>query len=180
MRPALPWIAAYLAILLAWALVILRRTGPTLWKGSSLVALNIAFILLSVAATIVRGMSLNNWARDTVGCCFFPASVAFDLVLLVIAILVGRTWLVLGMSQDDTMAVLERCFAQTRVASARHGEGYLVQCGGSEMTVSIRPIRQKVVSVRFTGARKSKKADLVRKLFGKQFHSSVPTLRFRA
>jgi hypothetical protein len=105
---------------------------------------------------------------------------AFDFVLLVIAILVGRTWLVLGMSHGDTMAVLERCFVQTRASSARHAGGYLVQCGGAEMTVSLRPTVPGVVRVRFTGARKSKKADLVRKLFGKQFHSSLPTPRFRA
>jgi hypothetical protein len=179
-RPALPWIAAYLAILLAWALVILRRTGPTLWKGSSLAALNIAFILLSVAVTLLRGTSLNHGLRETVACCFSPALIAFDLVLLVLAILVGRTWLVLGMNQGETMAALERCFAQTRASSARQAEGYLVQCGGPEMTVTIRPTLPRVISVRFTGARKSKKADLVRKLFGKQFHSSIPTPRFRA
>jgi hypothetical protein len=179
-RPALPWIAAYLAILLAWALVILRRTGPTLWKGRSLAALNIAFILLSVALTFLRAKSFNNGMGDTVVCCFSIPLAAFDLVLLVIAILVGRKWLVLGMSHGDTMAVLERCFAQTRASSARHAEGYLVQCGGTEMTVTIRPTMTKVMSVRFTGARKSKKADLVRRLFGKQFHSSVPTPRFRA
>jgi hypothetical protein len=178
-RLALPWIAAYLAILLAWALVILRRTGPTLWKGSSLAALNIAFILLS-AVTFLRGPSLDDSMGGSYWCCFSVPLAAFDLVLLVIAILMGRKWLVLGMSQGDTMAVLERCFAQTRASSARHPEGYLVQCGGPEMTVSIRPIMTRVMSVRFTGARESKKADLVRKLFGKQFHSSVPTPRFRA
>ena len=180
MRPALPWIAAYLAILLAWALVILRRTGPTLWKGSSLVALNIAFILLSAAFALLRGTSLGDGMGGSYWCCFSSGLVAFDLILLVIAILVGRQWLVLGMSHGDTMAVLERCFAQTRASSARHAEGYLVQCGGPEMTVRVRPTMTSVVSVRFTGARKSKKADLVRKLFGKQFHSSVPTPRFRA
>ena len=180
MRPALPWIAAYLGILLAWALVILRRTGPTLWKGSSLAVLNIAFILLSAAVTFLHGTALNNGMGDTVWCCFSPVLAAFDLVLLVIAILVGRKWLVLGISHGDTMAVLERCFVQTRASSARHAGGYLVQCGGPEMTVSLRPITARVVGVRFTGARKSKKAELVRKLFGKQFHSSVPTPRFRA
>jgi hypothetical protein len=179
-RPALPWIAAYLAILLAWALVILRRTGPTLWKGSSLVALNIAFILLSAAVTFRRGRLLDDGMGGSYWCCFSLQLAAFDLVLLVIAILMGRKWLVLGMSQGDTMAVLERCFAQTRASSARNGEGYLVQCGGAEMTVTIRPTMTRFMSVRFTGARKSKKADLVRKLFGKQFHSSLPTPRFRA
>jgi hypothetical protein len=179
-RPALPWIAAYLAILLAWALVILRRTGPTLWKGSSLAVLNVAFILLSSAVTLLRGTSLDDAAGGIALCCFPLTLAAFDLVLVVIAILVGRMWLVLGMSHGDTMTVLERCFAQTRASSARQADGYLVQCGGPEMTVSIRPTMPGVVSVRFTGARKSKKADLVRKLFGKQFHSSLPTPRFRA
>jgi hypothetical protein len=179
-RPALPWIAAYLAILLAWALVILRRTGPTLWKGSSLAALNIAFILLSAAVTVIRGSALDSGLGGSYWCCFSRALVVFDLVLLVIAIVVGRKWLVLGMSQGDTMAVLERCFAQTRASSVRNADGYLVQCGGREMTATIRPTLPRVMSVRFTGARKSKKADLVRKLFGKQFHSSIPTPRFRA
>jgi hypothetical protein len=179
-RPALPWIVAYLAIMLAWALVILRRTGPTLWKGSSLAALNIAFILLSAAVTVLRGTSLDDGMGGSYWCCFSLPLVAFDLVLLVIAIVVGRKWLVLGMSHGDTKAVLERCFAQTHASSARQGEGYLVQCGGAEMIVSIRPTMTSVVSVRFTGARKSKKADLVRKLFGKQFHGSLPTPRFRA
>jgi hypothetical protein len=179
-RPALPWIAAYLAILLAWALVILRRTGPTLWKGSSLAALNIAFILLSAAVTFRRGMLLDDGMGGSYWCCFSLPLTVFDLALLVVAILVGRTWLVLGMSHDDIMAVLERCFAQTRAPSARHAEGYLVQCGGAEMSVSIRPTLPRVMSVRFAGARRSKKAELVRKLFGKQFHSSFPTPRFRA
>ena len=180
MRPALPWIAAYLAILLAWALVILRRTGPTLWKGSSLAVLNIAFILLSAVVTLLHGKSFANGMGDTIWCCFSIPLTAFDLVLFFVAILVGRKWLVLGMSHGDTMAVLERCFVQTRASSARLADGYLVQCGGAEMTVSLRPITTRVVSVRFTGARKSKKAGLVRKLFGKQFHSSLPTPRFRA
>jgi hypothetical protein len=179
-RPALPWIAAYLAILLAWALVILRRTGPTLWKGSSLAALNMAFILLSVAVTFLHGKSLDNATGNTIWCCFSIPLAAFDLVLLIISILVGRMWLVLRMSHGDTMAVLERCFTQTRASSARRADGYLVQCGGTEMIVSIRPTMPGVVSVRFRGARKSKKADLVRKLFGKQFHRSIPTPRFRA
>jgi len=179
-RPALPWIAAYLAILLAWALVILRRTGPTLWKGRSLAALNIAFIILSAAIALHRGMLLDDGMGGSYWCCFSVPLAAFDLVLLVIAILVGRKWLVLGMSRDDTMAVLERCFAQTRASSTRGANGYLVQCGGPEITVTVRPTIPGVVSVRFRGARKSKKADLVRKLFGNQFHSSLPTPRFRA
>lgn len=177
---ALPWIAAYLAILLAWALVILRRTGPTLWKGSSLATLNIAFIIISAAVILLRGPSLEGGVGGSVWYGFPVPLSAFYLTLLVIAMLAGRKWLVLGMSHADTMAVLERSFVQTRASFARHADGYLMQSAGSEMTVTVRVTVIRVMSVRFTGARKSKKADLVRKLFGKQFHSSVPTPRFRA
>ena len=62
------------------------------------------------------------------------------------------------------------------------------------MTVTIEATLIGLVSVRFTGALESKKAALVRKLFGtfhsresappelfgKQFHSSLPTPRIRA
>ena len=47
----LPWLVAYTLVLLAWALVITRRSTPTLWKGSSLVIVNTLFVV----ATIIYG-----------------------------------------------------------------------------------------------------------------------------
>lgn len=168
MRSVAPWIVAYLAILLLWALIILRRTGPTLWKGSSLVALNISFVLVSAFFVLLLG--------GMPGASF----IVFYLVLIVIALVMRDKWLLLGISHDDTVAILQRCFVQTRASSIRRADAYAVQCAGAEMTVSIQPTAIKLVSVRFTGGGKSKKAALIRRFFIKQFHSSFPTPRIRA
>lgn len=168
MRAVLPWIVAYLAILLLWALIILRRPGPTLWKGRSLVALNIAFVLVSTVVVLLR--------EKTLGAGF----IAFDLVLLIAALVMREKWLLLRINHADSAAVLERCFTHTRASSVRRDDGYAVQCGGAEMMVTIRPTIIELMSVRFIGGAGSKKAALVRDLFGKQFHNSFPTLRFRA
>ena len=165
------WIVAYLAILLVWALIILRRTGPTLWKGRSLVALNIAFVLVSTVAILLRGQPLG------------AGLIAFDLVLLIAALLVREKWLLLRIDHAESATILERCFIQTRASSVRRGDGYGVygvQCGAAEMTVTIRPTIAKLVTVRFAGGAGSKKATLIRSLFGKQFHNSFPTPRLRA
>ncbi len=180
MRPVLPWIAAYLAILLAWALIILRRTGPTLWKGRSLVALNIAFVLVSTVVVLLRGRTLGDGQGGVYWCCFSPGFIVFDLILVIVAAAVRRKWLLLGISHADTITVLERCFKQTRAPAVARDHGYAVQCGEAEVTVTIQPGPIGLVSVRFAGGEKSKKAALLRSLFGKQFHSSFPTPRIRA
>jgi hypothetical protein len=167
-RAVLPWIAAYAAIVLVWALIILRRRGPTLWKGRSLVALNFAFVLVCTAVVLLRGQSLG------------AGLIAFDLVLIVVALLVRDKWLLLGISHADSAAVLQKCFAQTRTSSTRRDDGYVINCGGSEMYVTIRPAVSRLLGVAFTGGTGSRKAELVQKLFCKQFHSSFPTPRFRA
>jgi len=168
LRQVLPWIAAYLLILLAWVLIILRRPGPTLWKGSSLVAVNIAFVLVSTAVVLLQ--------RGTFG----SGLIVFDVVLIIVALVMREKWLLLGISHADSAAVLERCFIQTRATSVRRADIYAIQCGGAEMLVLIRPTTERMMSVQFSGGGASKKAVLVRNLFCKQFHSSFPTPRFRA
>lgn len=168
MRAVLPWIAAYLAILLVWALIILRRPGPTLWKGRSLVALNIAFLVVSTTTLLLRGHSVG------------AGLIVLDLALIFIAVVVRDKWLLIGINQADSAAVLEKCFTQTRASSVRRDDGHVINCGGAEMFVTIRPGMSELLAVRFTGGTGSRKAALVQKLFCKQFHSSFPTPRFRA
>lgn len=164
----LPWIVGYTAILLVWALIILRRTGPTLWKGKSLVALNIAFVVISSTVILLQEKRIS------------AGFIAFEIELLIIAIAMRNKWVLLRISDADSAVVLEKCFAQTRASSVRCADGYSVQCGGGEMTVTLRPNMVRLLSVRFTGGGESRKAALVRDLFGKQFHNSLPTPRFRA
>jgi hypothetical protein len=162
------WTVAYLAILLLWALIVLRRRGPTLWKGKSLAVLNIAFVVISIAVALLRGQPLST------------GLIAFELELIIIAIAMRNKWVLLGINHADSTAVLERCFVQTRASSARRDDGYAVNCGGAEMTVTLRPNMIRLLTVRFSGGGDSRKAALVRDLFGKQFHNSLPTPRFRA
>ena len=181
MKPVLPWIAAYVAILLGWAIIVLRRTGPTLWKGRSLVALNLAFVAIATAPAVLEARSLGHGMDEVFQCCVPRGILTFDVVLLLIAAAFGRIWLLLRVSHADTVRVLERCLKQTRAPSTvRRGGGYAVQCGDTEMTVTIQPISTTLMGIRFAGAPRSKKAALVRKLFGKQYHGSFPTPRFRA
>jgi hypothetical protein len=162
------WAVAYLAILLLWALIVLRRRGPTLWKGKSLAVLNIGFVVISIAAVLLRGQELST------------GLIAFELELIIIAIAMRNKWVLLGINHADSAAVLEKCFVQTRASSVRRADGYAVRCGGAEMTVTLRPNIISLLSVRFSGGVDSRKAALVRDLFGKQFHNSLPTPRFRA
>lgn len=168
MSVVLWWIVAYTAILLVWGLIVLRRPGPTLWKGKSLAVLNIVFVLVFTGVALLRG--------HEIGASF----IAFNLELVIIAIAMRNKWVLLGIDHADSSAILEKCFTRTRASSVRRADGYAVLCGETEMTVTLQPNMIKLLSVRFAGGGESRKAALVRDLFGKQFHNSLPTPRFRA
>jgi hypothetical protein len=144
------------------------------------VALNIAFVVVSTAGVLLEGRTLGEPQGGWASRFFPPGFIVFDLALIVIAVAVRKKWLLLRISHGDTVAILEKCFTQTRATSVRRADGYTVPCGEAEMTVIIRPSLIRLVSVRFTGGEESKRAALLRSLFGKQFHSSFPTPRFRA
>lgn len=176
----LPWIAAYALVLLVWALIISRRSTPTLWKGSSLVIVNSLFVI----ATIIHGVHLTPAAL------VLPGSVVlFDLALVLIAVFLRGKWLLVGITPGEATAILERCFKQTRSEATRRESEYAVRCGDFEMIVGITRTRAALGnlhlplpghSIRFTGAHASKKAKLIRSLFSKQFGSSFPTPRIKA
>ena len=176
----LPWLAAYAIVLLVWALIIMRRSTATLWKGSSLAIVNTIFVL----ATIVYGFSRRP------GALVLPGPVLlFDVTLVVIAALLRRKWLLVGITPTEASAILERCFKQTRAAATRRENDYAVQVGDLEMIVGITTNRAAVGNlhlplpghtIRFAGAHASKKAKLIRSLFSKQFGSSFPTPRIKA
>jgi len=176
----LPWLVAYTLVLLAWALVITRRSTPTLWKGSSLVIVNTLFVV----ATIIYGF------RRTPAALVLPGSVVlFDLALVVVAVLLRGKWLLVGITPAEASAILERCFKQTRSDATRRDSDYVVRCGDFEMIVGISRSRAALGNlhlplpghtIRFTGAKASKKAKLIRSLFSKQFGNSFPTPRIKA
>ena len=109
--------------------------------------------------------------------------IVFDSILIVLALILSRSWVLIGIDHDESIAVLQRCFKQTRSTATMRGSDYVVQCGESEMTVSIvpgfGPVRPPTQKVAFVGVN-SRKAALIRSLFSKQFERSFPTPRIRA
>lgn len=159
-----------------WASIILGRRTPTLWKGSSLVIVNTVFVVLSVAWMVTR----RPVAADT-------GIILFDLFLIVTALILSRSWVVFGIDQQESVAILERCVKQTRSTASVRGAQLVIQCGDCEMTAAISPNRGIGSGLtRLPGQRvlfgpvTSKKAVLLRSLFCKQFASSLPTPRIRA
>jgi hypothetical protein len=181
----LPWLGAYVLLLAVWALIIARRSQPTLWKGSSLVIVDSLF----VAATIVYGVA-NAKSLGSTGLIVLPRSVIiFDVALMLIALSLRKKWLLIGVSHPEAGQILERCFHQTRSAATRRSDDYVVQCGELEMIAGISRNRIAIGNlhlhlpghtIRFSGAHASKKAKLIRSLFSKQFAASFPTPRIKA
>jgi hypothetical protein len=180
MPPWLAWLAAYALVLLAWALIIMRRSTPTLWKGSSLIIVNSVFVI----ATIIYGF------RRTPGALILSGPVVLlDVALVLIAVLLRGKWLLVGITPSEASAILDRCLKQTRSEARRRQYDYVVRCGDFEMIVGITRNRAALGNlhlplpghtIRFTGAKASKKAKLIRSLFSKQFGSSFPTPRIKA
>ena len=181
----LPWLGVYALVLVVWALIIARRSTPTLWKGSALVIVNAAFVV----ATVVYGIARSG-AAGTPSTRFLPRSVIiFDVVLILIALWFRRRWLLVGINHEQATEILERCFTQTRSEATRRGHDHVVKCGEIEMIAGIQKNRVAIGNlglplpghvVRFRGAEKSKKGDLIRSLFSKQFGGSFPTPRIKA
>jgi hypothetical protein len=106
-----------------------------------------------------------------------------------IALWVRRRWLLVGITHEQAIEILERCFVQTRSSSTRRGTDHVVKCGEVEMIAGIDKNRVAIGNpglplpghvVRFKGAEGSKKGILIRSLFSKQFGSSFPTPRIKA
>ncbi len=180
----LPWLGAYLLVIVAWAVIIARRSTPTLWKGSSLLIVNAIF----VAATILYAFAQSG--LHSAAAVKLPRStIFFDVVLILIGLWLSRSWLLVGITHEEATEILERCFTQTRSSATRRGPHHVVKCGDIDMIAGIQKNRVALGTfhlplpghvVRFRGAEKSKKAGLIRSLFTKQFGSSFPTPRIKA
>ena len=157
---------AYVAILALWALVLRLGGQPTLWKGRSLRIFNILFVVVTLVLLFARG--------DRPG----SALAGFLVLLLVTGIAAQRVWLLLNIDRAGTAQVIEKCLAQTRANYEPRDGGYVVHSAGGALAIDVDGAPP-AIRIRFTGGTGSKKAQLIRSLFAKQFRGSVPTLRFR-
>jgi hypothetical protein len=166
--PAGPWIAGYIGALVIWWLVLAASTSATLWRGSSLVFLNGAFVVASVVTMLFRQLSPSS------------ALVGFDIILLGLVLPLRGVWLTLHVPMSEVERILEECFTRTRARYTRAGADYVLTVADREMRVNLSvPIRG-VVRVGFRGNTRSKKAQLIRALIAKQFQGSLPTLKIRS
>jgi hypothetical protein len=163
---AAPWITAYVVVIVGWLLVLSVRRQPTLWKGRSLLWLNALFFVAAATTQMLRGEEPDS------------ALLAFEAFLLISAALMSHVWILLHIDEAAIDGVLEKCFAQTRARFARAPNGYTVVAGGDEMRIAVTPTGR-LTRIHFSGAKASKKAELIKSLFSKQFKTSFPQPRFR-
>lgn len=162
------WIAAYLAALVIWSIVLLAGKTPTLWQGSSVLFLNGAFIVASVATMVIRRVSPDS------------ALIGFEIVMAALILVLRPVRLALHVSLGDLERVLEDCFKRTRTNYVRDGGEYVLTVAQSEMRVSLNTTFLGATRIRFGGNTESRKARLIRTLIGKQFRGSFPALKMRA
>jgi len=166
MMPFAPWGAAYAGIVALWAVAIAVERRPTLWKGQSLLILNVRFAAITGGVALVRGERPDN------------ALVAFVISIIVVGLLVSRIWLLLHIDWAGARDTVEKCLSQTRAKYEMNAGRYIVRTKSEDLIIAISGAPP-AMRVRLSGGRGSKKAGLIRALFGKQFSGSVPTLRVR-
>ena len=163
---AAPWLAVYVAVLIAWISFLASRKTPTLWKGRALGVLNGAFVFVVVATAIARGEMPDTGLSILL------------FALAITALAAHNIWLLLHLDRVAAERILEKCFAQTRAIHQRTANGYTIKLSDAEMQIVLTALPL-AHNLRFSGSRTSKKADLIRALIGKQFAPSFPTLTIR-
>jgi len=162
-----PWLASYAGILALWLFELAVRRRPTLWRGRSLLILNAAFVLAVLTTAITRRERPENELA------------VFLVSVILLGVIMSRLWLLFHIDRAGARQIVEKCLAQTLAKYETKGDRYIVHTAGEDMTIDIRGDGP-VMRVRMSGGRGSKKAPLIRSLFGKQFSGSLPTLRVRA
>lgn len=161
-----PWLGVYAGIIALWLFALAVGRRPTLWKGRSLLILNVGFVVVVVVTAITRG------ERPGVALATFVVSI------IAVGVVASRLWILLHIDREGARQVVEKCLAQTLAKYEGNAGRYIVHTAGEDMTIDISG-NAPVMRVRITGGRGSKKAVLIRSLFGKQFSGSVPKLRVR-
>jgi len=147
-----PWIAAYVAILLAGCLLVAFRSEPTVLVGSSYLLFSTAFAALSVTVPLLAGQELA------------PAPAVFWTLLLVGFWLARSFWLIAGAGRDEIREAIEKCLIKVRIEQ--------------DLRIRIREVPGGVL-IRFQERARSKKHELFESLLAKQFRGVLPRLRVR-
>jgi hypothetical protein len=160
----LVWAAAYVALLVVAAAVVLARRDPTIVRGDWVFLLTSLFVLLAATVTAWRG------GRFSLGV------LAVTVVVLLVGWLVQSRWWVIGASSDAVTTTIEECAARLCAPAVRATGACTVSVPGGVVQLRIVPAGGSTMIV-FVASAKHRKAHLFRRLLAKQYRSVMPPVR---
>jgi hypothetical protein len=166
--PADAWLAGYAAIVVLCAITVLVRREPTLLRGRSAFTFTTVYVALAWASVAWCGVGVP------------PIGLGAAVVALVITAIAAPWWFVLGGPHATVVSTLEVCLGRVCAVYERGDAGFIMKipAGGMRITVHMLPwTRVSVVSLRARPPHR--KADLLRRLFAKQYRGVFPTPRIR-
>lgn len=171
MSPGSGWLAGYAAIVAVCAITVLVRREPTLLRGRSAFTFTTLYVALAWAALA--------W-QDARVFPFSPLGFGAAAVAMVITGTAAPWWFVLGGPHAAVVSTLEVCLGRVCAVYERKDTGFIMKIPAGGMHISVHALpwtRVTVVSLRAKPP--YKKADLLRRLFAKQYRGVLPTLRIR-
>jgi hypothetical protein len=165
------WLAGYAAIVALCAITVLVRREPTLLRGRS------AFIFTTLYVALAAASIAWRHTRSTPAS---PLAIASAAIALTITAIAAPWWFVLGGPRAAVVSTLEICLGRVCAVYERKDAGFImtIPAGGMHISVHALPwTRVSVVSLRAKPP--YRKADLLRRLFAKQYRGVFPTLRIR-
>lgn len=174
MSPGSAWLAGYAAIIALCAITVLVRREPTLLRGRSaftFTTLYVALAWVSVAWLDARGSRFS---------LFSPFDLGAAALAIAITAIAAPWWFVLGGPRAAVVSTLEACLGRVCAVYERTDAGFIMKIPAGGMRVSVHTLPWTRVSVVSLCAKPPhKKADLLRRLFAKQYRGVFPTLRIR-
>lgn len=168
MSPGSAALLGYGAIVALCAITVFVRREPTLLRGRSA----FIFTTLYVAVAFVS----IAWQHAHVS----PFAVGAAIVAIVITGIAAPWWFVLGGPRAAVVSILEVCLGRVCAVYERTDAGFLMKMPAGGMRISVHALPWTRVSILSLRAKPPyKKADLLRRLFAKQYRGVFPTLRIR-
>ena len=160
----LAWAAAYVALVIVAAAVVLARREPTIVRGDWVFLLTSLFVLLVAMVSALRG---NR---------FSLGMLLATIVVLLAGWFVQSRWWVIGVPPDAVTTTIEECAARLCAPSVRAAGACTVTVPGGAVRLRVAPVGGSTV-IQFVASSRHRKAHLFRGLLAKQYRPVMPTLR---
>jgi hypothetical protein len=163
------WLAGYAAIVASCAITVLLRREPTLLRGRSVFTFTTLYVAVAWASVAWRQARVSPFSSVDLGAA--AAAIAITGIA-------SPWWFVLRGPHAAVISTLEVCLGRVCAVYERKDAGFLVKNPAGRMRISVHALPWTHVSVVSLRAKPPyKKADLLRRLFAKQYRGVFPTLR---